>query len=125
MNELDKSVFTLLSSPPIDISEEQEDTFTISASDRWVLAKERADGSVRIGLFNVWSALKVIADATNEDWLEPKIVDTLVEICDNLVNENLLKNSPSFNRQLWKVITNEETNAERKERGPYYRPSDD
>jgi hypothetical protein len=120
MNKLEKEVYKVLCKTPVDIIDEDEYQQTILASDRWYLSSPRsigiAKGSSKIGYFNIWLAVKIIADATNKPFDDETNVDKLAIICDNLSNNGFLKENPEHKRSRFKLITNEELNDKRKER---------
>ena len=126
MNKLEKSVFNIFKATPIDIVYEEE---TIATTSRWRLSSPRLDtlgqGSTNIGLFNLWYALKEISDSTNIPFGNDILVDKLTSICDNLIHYGLLQEDPEYKRQQFTLITNEELNGKRNERGPYSRPEYD
>ena len=126
MNQLEKSVFNIFKATPIDIVYEEE---TIATTSRWRLSSPRLDtlgqGSTNIGLFNLWYALKEISDSTNIPFGNDILVDKLTSICDNLIHYGLLQEDPEYKRQQFTLITNEELNGKRNERGPYSRPEYD
>lgn len=120
MNKLEKQVFDIFLKPPIDILEEDEYQQSVTATERWFLSSPRssgfAKGSTKIGYFNIWLAIKIIADANKKPFDDESNVDILSSICDNLTNNGLLKELPHYKRQRFKLITNEELNAKRKTR---------
>jgi hypothetical protein len=123
MNTLEKEIYATLKKPAIDIIDEYEGT--VSTTTRWKLAVPRTDGTSHIGLLNLWLAVKHISFATNTQFDADTNIDSLTEICDNLVSYKLLVEDPLHRREKFKLITNEELNAKREERGPYSRPNDD
>lgn len=129
MNKLEKEVYEILSNTPIDIIEEDEYQQAITTSDRWYLTSPRqtglAKGSTKIGYFNIWLAVKAIADATNKPLGHDNGVDTLATICDNLSNLGFLKENPTHKRNRFKLITNEELNAKREKRNSSNQSSND
>jgi hypothetical protein len=126
MNQLEKDIYKLLKKTPIDIVEDvDEDTQTLGRSERWRLVSERDDGTTQIGLLNMWLAAKMISEAHNLEFSDERVVDKIVSLCDNLVEYGLLKEDPDYKRQKFTLITNEELNARREERGPYSRPEHD
>lgn len=126
MNKLEKKVFNIFKATPIDILDEEE---TIATTARWRLSSPRLDilgqGSTNIGLFNLWYALKELSDSTNTPFGNGILVDKLISICDNLIHYGLLQEDPEYKRQQFTLITNEELNGRREERGPYSRPEHD
>ena len=126
MNKLEKNIFNIFKATPIDIVYEEE---TIATTSRWRLSSPRLDtlgqASTNIGLFNLWYALKEISDSTNIPFGNDILVDKLTSICDNLIHYGLLQEDPEYKRQQFTLITNEELNGKRNERGPYSRPEYD
>ena len=129
MNKLEKTVYEVLSNVPIDIIEENEYSQTITASERWCLTIPRneglAKGTTKIGYFNVWLAIKLIAIATNKPVDDETNVDKLATICHNLSKYGVLKEHPEHKRNNFKLITNEELDAKRKTRIVTYQSSND
>lgn len=120
MNKLEKQVLDVFLKPPIDIIEEDEYQQSIMATERWYLSSPRssgmAKGSTKIGYFNIWLAVKIIADTNKKQFDDDSNVDTLSSICDNLTNYGFLKELPKYKRERFKLITNEELDAKRKAR---------
>ena len=129
MNKLEKEVYEILNKTPIDIIEEDDYQQSITTSDRWYLTSPReegiAKGSTKIGYFNIWLAINVIANATKKPLSSESSVDNLALICDNLANYGFLKENPEYKRNRFRLITNEELNDKRKERNNTNQSSDD
>lgn len=129
MNKLEKQVLEMLLKPPIDIIEEDEYQQAVMATERWFLSSPRsnglAKGSTKIGYFNIWLAVKVIADANKKPFDDESNIDNLALICDNLTNYGILKELPKYKRERFKLITNEELDAKRKAREADYQSSND
>lgn len=123
MNQLEKEVYHYFKKPPIDVMDEEEGS--IASTNRWLLNTPREDGSDKIGMLNLWLATKAISDTSNLEFGDESVVDMMVNICNNLIEYGLLKEDPEYKRQKFKLITNEELNARREERGPYSRPEHD
>jgi hypothetical protein len=129
MNKLEKAIYEILSKAPIDIIEETDEAQTISASERWCLTSPRSEGlgkgMTKIGYFNIWLAVKIIAEATDKSFDDESNVDKLSNICDNLSKYGVLKEHPEYKRNNFKLITNEELDAKRKTRIITYQSSND
>jgi len=123
MNQLEKEVYHYFKKPPIDVMDEEEGI--IASTGRWQLSVPRDDGSDKIGMLNLWLATKAISDTSNLEFEDESVVDIMVNICNNLIEYGLLKEDPDYKRQKFTLITNEELNARREERGPYSRPEHD
>lgn len=123
MNQLEKNVYSILKKPAIDILDEEDEV--VASATRWKLAVSREDGSTNIGLLNLWVAMKLISRTTDGNLDSDETLDKLLEICDNLIEFKLLSEDPLRRREKFTLITNEELNAKREERGPYSRPVDD
>jgi len=123
MNQLEKDVYLLFKKTPIDVMDEEEES--ISGTSRWELAVSREDGSTHIGLFNLWLAIQKVAESNNVEFGDESNIDNIVKLCDNLIEYGLLREDPDYKRQKFTLITNEELNARREERGPYSRPEHD
>jgi len=129
MNKLEKQVLDIFSRTPIDILEEDEYQQSVMASERWYLSTPRPDGvskgSTKIGYFNIWVAVKLIADANKKAFDDESNVDTLATICDNLTNYGVLRELPKYKREKFKLITNEELDVKRKARKDSNQSSND
>lgn len=123
MNQIEKEVYHYFKRTPIDVMDEEEGT--IASTGRWQLSVPREDGSDNIGMLNLWLATKVVSDSSNLEFGDDSVIDSMVNICDNLIEYGLLKEDPQYKRQKFTLITNEELNARRDERGPYSRPEHD
>jgi len=123
MNQIEKEVYHYFKRTPIDVMDEEEGT--IASTNRWLLNTPREDGSDNIGMLNLWLATKVVSDTSNLEFGDESVIDSMVNICDNLIEYGLLKEDPQYKRQKFTLITNEELNARRDERGPYSRPEHD
>ena len=117
MNKLENDVYLILKKTAIDIIDDYEGT--IASSVRWNLVAPREDGTKNIGLLNLWIAVKKISMSQNRLFEDEVNIDKLTEICNNLISLNLLSEDPLYRREKFKLITNEELNAKREERGPY------
>ena len=129
MNKLEKTIYEILSKTPIDIIEDTEYDHTVTASERWCLTSPRSEGlakgMTKIGYFNIWLAVKVIADTSNKSLDDESNIDKLSSICDNLAKYGVIKEHPEHKRNNFKLITNEELDAKRKTRVITYQSSND
>jgi len=126
MKPLEKEILHYLQAFPLDIYDEWEEH--VMGADRWRLKKPRKVNGVytnKIGCFNIWLASKAVSDALETSIGDDIAVDTLLSICDNLTSKGLLVESPEARREKFNLITNEELNARREERGPVSRPEHD
>ena len=116
---IETKIYQIFSDTPIDILKENDDDeedYHLLCSNRWVLVKPRLDGSINIGLFNVWLANLTLSNNFNLDIDSDDLITKLVEICETLVSQGLLKETPEYKRVSFKLITNEEFNGKRTER---------
>jgi len=129
MHKLEKEVYEILGNIPVDIIGEDDYQQSHTSSDRWYLTSPRengiAKGTTKIGIFNIWLAVKAIAVATDKPFGHDNTVDTLSTICDNLSNYGFLKESPDHKRNRFKLITNEELNDKREKRSSANQSSND
>lgn len=96
-----KQIFDILNRSPINILEEQDTYLEVI---RWELTSKRHDDSTNIGSFNLVAALKMIAKELNTSVDDDSVFACFKEICETLVSEGYLRETPEYKRSLFKIV---------------------
>lgn len=112
---IEDKIFEIFNSTPIDILDDDYYDNIVLTSERWKLVSPREDGSTKIGMFNIWLAMQTLSQNKLIELNDEVILDKLVEVCNTLIEKNVLREDATYRRKTFKLITNEELNAKREE----------
>ena len=94
-------ILEIFKETPVNILEDSDSYIEVF---KWELSFPREDSSRLIGSFNWIRAAKLIADSTNTTVEDNSVVDTLTNICDTLVSEGELRETPEYRRSKLQLV---------------------